>query len=217
MTKTALLVIDMQNDFMPGGSLEVPGGLEIVPNINRLMASDNFDLVVATKDWHPQNHGSFASNHEGSEIGEVGKLEGLDQIMWPDHCVQDTEGSEFVESLETDRIDHIIYKGTDPKVDSYSGFYDNSRRNSTGLTDLLQENNIGTVCLVGVATEYCVKFTALDAVKDGFETYLVEDCVEGVAQTKASDEELGDVFKALIEMKEKGVIITWSDAVLYES
>lgn len=199
--KVALLVIDMQNDFMPGGSLEVPGGRDIIPNINMLMDSEHFDLVVATKDWHPADHGSFASNHEGAEIGEVRELEGLDQIMWPDHCVQDTEGSEFVEGLETDLIDHIIYKGTDPKVDSYSGFYDNASRNSTGLTDLLQENGITHIHVCGVALNVCVLHTIKDAMRDGFNTYLRYNLTKGVEMEK------GDIERSLKEILEAGASI----------
>ncbi|MFU8806796.1 MAG: bifunctional nicotinamidase/pyrazinamidase, partial [Bradymonadaceae bacterium] len=157
----ALIVVDVQNCFMPDGSLPVRDGYAVVPIINELM--DRFELVVATQDWHPPDHGSFASNNPGAKPGEIRELDGLDQIMWPDHCVQNTKGAEFAEGLRTERFDKVFQKGTDPKVDSYSGFYDNVRRHATGLADFLRGRGVDEVYVCGVATDYCVKFTVLDA------------------------------------------------------
>jgi nicotinamidase/pyrazinamidase len=197
----ALIVVDMQNDFMDGGPLGVPGSLELVDTINGLMVDGNFDLVVATQDWHPEGHGSFAANHEGHEVGEVIELDGLDQIMWPTHCVQGTEGAEFVSDLRVGMFDRIFQKGTNPKVDSYSGFYDNGHREDTGLAEYLRANSITQVSVCGVAADYCVKYTVLDALKEGFDTTLFWDATEGV------DLNEGDVHRALAQMVEEGARI----------
>jgi len=202
MTKTALIVVDMQNDFMEGGALAVGGAKELIPYVNQAMADTRFDVVVATQDWHPPNHGSFGSNHEAHEVGEVIDLNGLDQILWPDHCVQGTEGAEFVDGLDTSLFDEIFQKGTNPEVDSYSGFYDNGHREDTGLADWLREQDITAVAVVGVATDYCVKFTALDAVEEGFETEMLHNLSKGVNLSE------GDVAKAMEEMKEAGATCT---------
>ncbi|MHC4199536.1 MAG: bifunctional nicotinamidase/pyrazinamidase, partial [Planctomycetota bacterium] len=129
----ALILVDLQNDFCPGGGLAVPEGDRVIPVANGLVPA--FDLVVATQDWHPADHGSFASNHEGKKPGDVIDLGGLEQILWPDHCVQGTPGAEFHPDLERGRIAEVFRKGTDPAVDSYSAFFDNARRRSTGLAD----------------------------------------------------------------------------------
>jgi nicotinamidase/pyrazinamidase len=166
-----LIVVDVQNDFCPGGALAVREGDAVVPIINALQPK--FDLVVATQDWHPANHGSFAANHSGKNIGEVIQLGDLPQVLWPVHCVQDTEGAEFVAELDTSRIAQVFRKGTDSQIDSYSGFFDNGHKRATGLGEYLQEQNATAVYVAGLATDYCVKFTALDARQLGFETYLV--------------------------------------------
>src|SRR6187402_3494434 len=127
----ALLLIDIQNDFLPSGALTVPAGDQVIAVANRLMPE--YELVVATQDWHPENHESFASQHAGRSIGEIKQLHGLDQILWPKHCVQGSYGAELAAELDQERIHHIVPKGTDPSVDSYSAFFDNARRNSTGL------------------------------------------------------------------------------------
>lgn len=196
MTKRALIVIDMQKDFMPDGALPVEGGYDVIPLINDLM--ERFDLVIATQDWHPEDHGSFASNHEGKEPGDIIELEGLEQFLWPDHCVQGTEGAEFVDDLDTDAFDEVFRKGTDPRYDSYSGFYDNGHQKATGLSDYLRDNDIGTVYIAGVATDYCVKYSVLDARRDDFETYLVVDACRGVVN------EPGDIEKAVAQMADRG-------------
>ena len=159
----ALLVIDVQNDFCPGGSLAVKEGDQIVSGINRFMPQ--FDLVVASQDWHPENHGSFAVNHEKTP-GELIELNGLTQILWPKHCVQGSAGAEFHAELNTDEIDAVFTKGENPLIDSYSAFYDNGHLNKTGLDDYLKSKQVTELFLCGLATDYCVKFTALDAVGD---------------------------------------------------
>lgn len=169
----ALLIVDVQYDFLPGGALEVKSGDQIIPVINRLQ--DRFDLVVATQDWHPQDHGSFATNHEGKKPFDEGELDGESQIMWPDHCVQGSPGAELSKELEANRIEAIFRKGTDPKIDSYSGFYDNQHKKSTGLADYLKGRGVGEVYVTGLAGDFCVFFTTKDAVQEGFKTVLVED------------------------------------------
>jgi nicotinamidase/pyrazinamidase len=202
----ALIVVDVQYDFLPGGALAVPGGDEILPVVNKLI--DHFDFVVATKDWHPKDHGSFASNHEGKNPGDVIDLNGLDQILWPEHCVQGSQGAEFSNQLTTSRFNKIFVKGTDSQIDSYSGFYDNGHRKSTGLASYLKGNRIEEVFVVGLAGDYCVKFTALDAVKEGFGTFLVKD------GTRPVNLQPDDFDKAVNEMKENGVIITESKDII---
>jgi nicotinamidase/pyrazinamidase len=195
----ALILIDIQNDFLPGGALPVPDGDQVIPVANRLMPI--FDLVVATQDWHPADHGSFASQHPSKQVGEVIELEGLRQILWPDHCVQSTRGAEFAPGLHAARIQHIVQKGTDCRIDSYSGFFDNGHRKATGLGAYLQDRGVSCVYLVGLATDYCVRFTALDARHLGFDTYVVEDGCRGVELRD------GDVANALDEMRAAGIHI----------
>lgn len=180
----ALLLVDIQNDFTPGtpgGALAVPHGDEVIAVANRLMPSYGF--VVATRDWHPAEHGSFASQHPGHAVGDVIDLHGLDQVLWPDHCVRGTAGAELCDALNTDLIDEVLRKGTDPKIDSYSGFHDNGpphTRQATGLTELLRGRGVTAVDVMGLATDYCVKFTALDAVREGFDTRVILDGCRGV-------------------------------------
>lgn len=196
-TMKSLILVDIQNDFIPGGALAVPFGDEVVPVANRLQKL--FDLVVATQDWHPENHGSFAANHPGKNPGEVIDLNGLDQVLWPVHCVQNTTGAEFVSDLDTSSVLKVFQKGTVPELDSYSGFFDNGLRNATGLGDYLTGQGIHDVYLMGLATDYCVKFSALDAVRLGYKTYLIRDGCRGV------DLVSGDVERSLSEMREAGV------------
>lgn len=199
----ALVLVDIQNDFLPGGALAVGDGDQVVPVANAL--SPRFDLVVATQDWHPADHRSFASNHEGRDVGEVIDLNGLPQVLWPDHCVQDTWGAEFAPELDTSRIARVFRKGVDPEIDSYSGFFDNGHRRSTGLGDWLREQGVDEVWVLGLATDYCVKFTALDARHLGFRTVVVEDGCRGV--NLAPD----DSEKALAALREDGVEVVRSD------
>ena len=168
-----LAIIDVQNDFLPGGSLEVPGSDVILPHINRIMGE--FDLVVAAQDWHPHNHGSFASQHPGRKPFEESTLNGLPQTLWPDHCVQGSPGAQLSAQLETRPIEAIFRKGTDPSIDSYSAFFDNGKRKSTGLADYLRGKGCTTLYLCGLAGDICVYFSAVDAIEQGFEVHFVED------------------------------------------
>jgi len=195
----SLIIVDMQNDFCPGGALPVPEGDRVVEVINRIQPK--FDLVVATQDWHPAEHGSFAANHPGRSPGERIELAGLPQILWPVHCVQDTPGAELHPRLDCSRIARVFHKGTDPSVDSYSGFFDNGRRTSTGLGEYLKDQGVTDVYVCGLATDYCVNATALDAVALGFKTYLLEDGCRGVELRE------GDVQRAIEEMRRQGVVI----------
>ena len=197
----ALILVDLQNDFCPGGALAVPEGDVVIPLANALQK--HFDLVVATQDWHPRDHASFASNHPGKEIGEVIELGGLPQVLWPDHCVQNTPGAELVSRLDPGAlgIDRVFQKGTDRNIDSYSGFFDNGHRKATGLGDYLKSKGVTHVYTCGLATDYCVKFTALDAVQLGFRTHLFASASRGVNLKP------GDVDRAIEEMKRAGVEI----------
>lgn len=197
----ALILIDIQNDFLPGGSLAVKNGDEIIPVVNRLQ--QHFDLVLATQDWHPRNHLSFASSFPGKEPGDHVDLGGVDQALWPDHCVQDTPGAEWPRELHTDKIVRVIRKGIDPAIDSYSGFYDNQHRRATGLHDLLRKHGISFLVLTGLAADVCVKYTALDALKLGYEVFLVEDATRAVGGDKVLRETLN-------ELREKGARVVSS-------
>ena len=174
----ALILVDIQNDFLPGGALAVPDGDAVIPVANALMPG--FSRVVATQDWHPAGHGSFAANHPGRRPGEVIALGGLSQVLWPVHCVQGTRGAELADGLDRARIGRVFVKGTDPEIDSYSGFFDNERRRSTGLAEFLRAAGVDEVVVLGLATDYCVKFTALDALSLGLRTVLVVDGCRGV-------------------------------------
>jgi len=168
----ALVIVDVQNDFMPGGPLAVPQGDMIVPLINNLQKY--YDLVVATQDWHPGNHISFASNHENMKPFDVIEVNGISQILWPDHCIQGTFGAELYKGLDTSRISAIFRKGMDPFVDSYSGFYDNGHSISTGLSAYLRHKGISETYYCGLAADYCVYYTTLDSLAEGFESTIVE-------------------------------------------
>ena len=192
----ALIVVDLQNDFMPWGALPVPEGDEVIPVANRLIGG--FDVTVASQDWHPADHGSFAANHAGRNPGDAIQLNGLRQILWPVHCVQDTNGAAFVDAFDADKLDRVFRKATDAGIDSYSAFFDNGHLRSTGLQAYLEERNVNQVYLVGVATDYCVKYTALDARELGLETYVIEDGCRGVELNP------GDVERALDEMQTAG-------------
>lgn len=202
----ALLLIDLQIDFCPGGALEVQEGDQVIPIANQLM--EQFDLVVATQDWHPADHGSFAANHPWRRPGQVIELNGLQQVLWPIHCVQDSFGALFHPKLNQGGITKIFVKGTDPTIDSYSGFFDNGHRKATGMGEYLKEQGVTEVFVMGLATDYCVKFTALDALGLGFDTHLIADASRGVNLQE------GDVDRAIEEMQQKGVKITASAQLL---
>lgn len=174
----ALIIVDIQNDFVAGGSLEVPFGEQIVPLVNELSA--HFGLVVATQDWHPQEHKSFASNHAQKNPFDRIKLGGLDQVLWPDHCVQGSHGAAFHPDLDLNRVEAIFRKGMDPEIDSYSGFHDNGHKKSTGLAGYLRERGVKEVYVCGLAGDYCVYYTAKDAVLEGFNSYLIEDATRSI-------------------------------------
>lgn len=199
----ALILVDLQNDFLPGGALAVHDGDRVIPIANRLQ--NEVDLVVATQDWHPRDHASFASQHGGKRPGEVIELDGLSQVLWPDHCVQLTHGAAFAATLDTRRVSKIFPKGMDPRVDSYSGFFDNGRRHATGLADYLKLKGVREVLVCGLATDYCVKWTALDAAELGFDTFVVVDACRGVELNE------GDVDDALDELEDAGVELVTSD------
>ena len=164
----ALLVIDVQNDFCPGGALAVPEGDQIVGPINDLM--QDFDAVILTQDWHPANHSSFASQHDGKAPMELIEMPYGMQVLWPDHCVQGTDGAAFHPDLDTDRADLIIRKGYNPAIDSYSAFFENDKTTPTGLEGYLRTRQITRLTLVGLATDFCVNYSAVDAARLGFET-----------------------------------------------
>ncbi|MFK7802534.1 MAG: bifunctional nicotinamidase/pyrazinamidase [Anaerolineae bacterium] len=198
----ALYIIDIQNDFCPGGALAVDEGDQIVPIVNQLQAK--FDLVIMSQDWHPADHGSFAANHPGTNPGEIIDLHGLDQILWPVHCVQGSHGAEFREGLDTHKVAAIFRKGTDETIDSYSGFFDNGQRAATGAFGYLKELGVTDLYLVGLATDYCVKFTAIDGNTLGFNTHVIVDATRGV------NLQPGDVDKALDEMDSAGISVVQS-------
>jgi nicotinamidase/pyrazinamidase len=200
--KSALILVDVQKDFLPGGALAVTGGDQIVPIIKSIQPK--FQFTVATQDFHPVDHGSFASNYPGKNIGELIDLNGLSQILWPIHCVQGTEGAEFHSDLNKKNWIAIFQKGKNPLVDSYSGFFDNARRGDTGLGDFLKKNGILTVYIAGLALDYCVKYTALDAISLGFETFLVVDA------TRAVNLNSTDGAEAIQELRLAGVKIIQS-------
>jgi nicotinamidase/pyrazinamidase len=194
----ALVLVDLQYDFCPGGALAVARGDQTIGVANRV--APHFELVVATQDWHPPDHGSFAANHEGKKPYDVIDLHGLQQVLWPVHCVQGSRGASFHDDL-TARVNKVFQKGTDPTVDSYSGFFDNGKRKATGMAAWLREQGVRQVFVMGLATDYCVKFTALDACGEGFATYLIED------GCRAVDLKEGDGDRAIDEMRNSGVVV----------
>lgn len=202
----ALILVDIQNDFLPGGALAVPDGDAVVPVANALMP--RFSLVVATQDWHPAGHGSFAAQHPGRAPGQVITLGGVPQVLWPTHCVQHTRGAEFAAGLERARIGRVFVKGTDPEIDSYSGFFDNGRRKATGLGEFLREAGVDEVTVLGLATDYCVKFTALDALSLGLRVQLVVDGCRGV------ELQAGDCARAIAEVRAAGGVVVTSAELL---
>jgi nicotinamidase/pyrazinamidase len=190
----ALILTDIQNDFLPGGALPVPDGDRIIPVVNRLQ--NYFDLVVATQDWHPVDHKSFASNHDGRKPYDAIQLKGLQQTLWPDHCVQGTKGADFPAQLNMDKAEAIFRKGTNPEIDSYSGFYDNGHLKSTGLADYLRGKKVNEVYVTGLCGDICVFFTAMDSLSEGFTTYIIKDATQPLIQadfekTNAAFEEKG--------------------------
>lgn len=198
--KKALIIVDVQNDFCEGGSLAVPNANEIISYINLLIKDNEYDQIVLTQDFHPANHKSFASNH-GKSVGETINLNGVSQFLWPDHCVQGTFGAEFHKDLNREKVNHIVQKGKNPEVDSYSAFHDNNRQEKTDLSDFLKYHDIELVEIVGLALDYCVKYTCLDAVEEGFITCLHFN------GTRAVNVKPDNARDAIYEMVVKGVTI----------
>ena len=195
----ALLLVDLQNDFLSGGALSVPNGEAVIPIANRLMA--RFQTVVASQDWHPADHASFAAQHPGHDVGETVELKGCRQVLWPVHCVQDSRGAGFAASLNTDRITRVVQKGTDREIDSYSAFFDNDHLKRTELHDYLQSVEVTALTVLGLATDYCVKFTVLDALDLSYKVTVVVDAIRGV------DLREGDCVAALQEMSAAGAMM----------
>jgi nicotinamidase/pyrazinamidase len=202
MAVRALVAVDLQHDFLPRGALAVPDGDAVIKVIDAIMPS--FDVVVATQDWHPPDHGSFASNHPGHEIGDVVRLAGQKQVLWPDHCVQGTSGAELHSGFDQRRVHAIVRKGTRNNVDSYSTFWDNARLRSTGLAGYLRELGVTDVWLGGLATDYCVLYSVLDSAELGFATYVVEDACRGIERKP------GDVQRAFEAMAKAGARVVTS-------
>lgn len=184
----ALIVVDVQNDFCSGGALEVPNGEDIIPAANDLM--EDFDCVVLTQDWHPPGHESFASSHEGKEPFEMIDAEYGSQVLWPEHCVQGSQGAEFHPDLDTTQANMIIRKGFRKHLDSYSGFYENDGKTNTGLAAYLNARSVSRVYVVGLATDFCVKWTAKDAVHENFDTYVFDNITKGLENSDESIHEL---------------------------
>lgn len=198
MVTKALVIVDVENDFLPGGALGVRDGDKIIPLLNDIQKK--FDTVVATLDWHPFNHISFAESHH-KKVGDVIDVNGIQQILWPRHCVQNTEGSQFAVGFDTHHIVKIFHKGVDPQIDSYSAFFDNAENKSTGLDLFLKEKKVTDLYIAGLTTEYCVKYSALDAKRLGFNVFVILDACRPVELHP------GDERKAIDEMKKAGVHI----------
>jgi nicotinamidase/pyrazinamidase len=201
----ALILVDLQYDFCPGGALAVKRGDETIDIANRLLPY--FSIVAATQDWHPADHQSFAAQHRGRKPGDLIELDGLPQVLWPPHCVQGTRGAELHAGLDRDKITEVFPKGTDRAVDSYSGFFDNGHRKATGLADWLRERWITRVYVMGLATDYCVKATALDARELGFDTWVIEDGCRPV------ELDPGDGDRAFAAMRAAGVTVVESGTI----
>ena len=201
----ALLIVDLQNDFCPGGALEVPEGDTIVPVVNDL--AENFDHVIQTQDWHPDEHQSFASTHPEHDSYDVIDVDYGDQVLWPDHCVQGTEGAEFHPELDTTHSELIIRKGFRPEIDSYSAFYENDGETATGLAGYLRDRGIDTLYVCGLATDFCVKWSAVDGRKEGMDVYVIEDATRGIDQD-------GSLAQAWEDMNDAGVQVVSSDAAV---
>lgn len=200
----ALIITDVQNDFLPGGALGIPGAGRIIPIINRIMPY--FEHVLATQDWHPKGHVSFASTHK-KKVGDIVKIGDLEQILWPDHCIQGSQGADFPKSLKRERIEAIFQKGGDLKIDSYSTFFDNARKKETGLEDYLRKKAIQKLYFVGLATDYCVLYSVRDALELGFDVWVIRDCCCAI-NLKPGDEE-----KALGEMAKMGARVIQSQEI----
>lgn len=197
-----LVAVDLQNDFMPRGALPVTEGDAVLPVINSVQTF--FDLVVATQDWHPPNHGSFAANHPGKSPGDQIILGGIEQILWPVHCVQHSHGAAFHPAFDRSRVSQVFYKGIDPVIDSYSTFFDNAHKRHTGLDAFLRKQRATAVYLAGLALDYCVLYSALDARQLGYETFVLVDGCRGI------NLQPGDIQRALDRMQQAGIHLVQS-------
>ncbi len=199
---SALLIIDIQNDFCPGGALAVEKGDAIVPLVNELQKS--FKHIIATQDWHPKDQVSFASNHDKAEPYDTITIDGMEQVLWPDHCVQGTHGADFHPDLDTTGPRLIVRKGMKRDVDSYSAFFENDKKTRTGLDGYLKNLNISNLYLAGLATDYCVFFSAMDAATLGYNTHVIIDATKGI------DVPNNNIEKSVSAMEEKGIKIIYS-------
>ncbi len=203
----ALIVVDTQNDFFEGGALEVSNSNAIIPTINNLI--EHFDEVIFTQDWHPENHKSFATMHEGKKPFDLIDLNGLQQVLWPVHCVQGSEGAEFKKEIVFDKDKHtVVTKGSDPEVDSYSGFFDNGKKHQTSLNQILKDKGIKEVYVCGLAADFCVKFTAIDAAKLKYRTYLITNA------TRPVDSSPRGFGQAISEMKGHGIYTIKAEEII---
>lgn len=200
----ALLVIDVQNDFCPGGALAVADGDAVVPLINRL--AGKFAHILLTQDWHTPGHSSFASSHAGTQPFETITMPYGEQTLWPDHCVQGTPGADFHRDLDCTRAELVLRKGFRREIDSYSAFYENDRKTATGLAGYLRERDISRVFLVGLATDFCVHFTAVDAAREGFTAVLIEDACRAIDMA-------GSLAAASQAMRDAGVVFVTSSQI----
>jgi len=200
----ALLIIDVQNDFCEGGALAVPDGASIIPLINSLIPK--FDAVIQSQDWHPDGHHSFASTHNGKTPYDTVKMDYGTQVLWPEHCVQGTSGAEFHKNLNTTKTEVCIRKGFRKKIDSYSTFYENDQKTHTGLAGYLRERGITDLYVTGLATDFCVKWSVLDGIKENFNVFVIEDAVKGINID-------GSVEQAWKEMKDDGAVVLTSDTI----
>ncbi len=206
----ALLIVDMQNDFMPGGALFVEEADQIVDNINQIaeIFKNNNGKIILTQDWHPKNHKSFASSYNNKNPGEEYHSDGIGPVLWPDHCVQGTKGAQFHDNLNIDLAHAIIRKGFNPEVDSYSGFIENDKKSETGLRGYLNSLNIKRIFICGLALDYCCYFTALDGINFGFEVYFLVNLTRGIYLPP------GNISKSLQDMKDKGIKFATKDNLI---
>lgn len=204
--RRALIVVDVQNDFCPGGALQIKDGDSIIPLINRIM--ERFDLVVATQDWHPQDQVSFASNNFGKNIYDQIDISGIAQTLWPDHCIQGTKGAEFHDDLDLSKFSLILRKGMNPLVDSYSAFIENDRNTETGLAGYLKALKVREIFICGLATDYCVYYSAMDSLRYRFRCNVIIDATRGLDLPDRS------IDAVVSEMKDKGISVISSDELL---
>ena len=206
----ALIIVDMQNDFMPGGALPVEEGDKIIDDINYIaeIFKENYGIIVLTQDWHPKNHMSFASSHLDKNPGDEFQSEGIGPVLWPDHCIQGSKGAMFHDKLKVNLAHAIIRKGYNPNVDSYSGFIENDKKSETGLAGFLKSLNVKRIFICGLALDYCCYFTALDGLDFGFGVYFLVNLTRGI------DLPPGNISKSLQHMRDKGIKFATKDNLI---